>query len=208
MLQQLNKATELGGFAAGAIKRQLLKHSVTQQEIDTFRQSNIPRRIPSGLMRQMAGDTFPLIPIGIVFVVAGLILGTVLLLPGDQHDPAMAALFMSAFVTIGSLMAGITYWFRNNKSRILSRGKMETGVITEVKRTDTRVNNQQLHRVTVVYPNGAGSSNQMTAKCNAYSMGANNAYRLQASATPIQILVDPANPQKIICLDLVTVFEG
>ena len=74
------------GLAGSLLANQFKSLAVTQEELDAFHRSSVPRHIPSGVKRQVLGDNLPLVFIGIVFFIAGIVAGgaTLAFAPGND----------------------------------------------------------------------------------------------------------------------------
>lgn len=198
-------AQKMGGIAGAMLQAQLRKFSVTQAELDDFLAQPEPRNPPPGMQRQVVGDTFMLIPIGILFFVAGLIVGgATVFQAGRNSEFAIGLLFLIAFPLIGGLVAGITIWHRRKKLRILRRGILTTGTVTGSERSGIKVNDQVRHVVNVEYEvNGDSCS----TACNVYGNAAARARQLVDSGSPVTLLVDPQDPSHVVCTDFLIIFE-
>ena len=113
-------------------------------------------------------------------------------------------LFLIVFPLVGGLMVFFTCRHRWRKSRVLARGRLLEGKISDVQRSDVTVNNQIRHHVCIDY---APDGTRMTGKCNASGIAAKMARSLLESGQPVKVLVDPHDSTHIVCPDLVMVWE-
>ena len=193
----------MGGFVGGSLRRQLEKFMTSPGELQMFASSAAPRRIPASIKRQVMGDNFPLIPVGLLFVVVGIVAGVSFLMFGEGKMAAMMGLpFLFVFPVVGGLMSGLTFVHRRNKGRLLKHGIMTSGTITEVTNSGS-VNHQQTeHKVKLQYQR---DGKMIPAGCKAVSLGATQAQQLAESGDQVRILVDPENPEHVCCLELLVI---
>jgi len=196
----------MGGIAGAMLQAQLKKIAVTQVELDAFVAEPVPRNPPKGLQRQVVGDTFILIPVGILFFAVGLIIGGLTVLTSDDKTGfEVGMLFLFTFPLVGGLMAGITYWHRRKKLRVLRQGIVTVGTPTKMEKSSIMVNDQLRHVVTVEFE---AEGQTRTTICNVYGGMASTARKVVDDGEPVTLLVDPADSSHVVCTDFLTIFEG
>ena len=154
--QELLEATKsMNGLAGSMIARQLqsqlTKIRLTPDELADFIDAPLPRAIPVGMRRQVLGQSLPLVFVGIVFMIAGLVAGTVWWMNATPFMKPLAFGFYLFFPGIGSLMTFGTLSSRRKKFRTLRSGTFAEGRIKKVKTSGLRVNDQQQYEVLVEY---------------------------------------------------------
>lgn len=200
-------ANRMSGLAGAMFARQLQKYSVTHSELDDFLGQKTPRKIPAGISQQVIGDNFMLIPVGLLFVVAGLAVGVGTALTGTAPNLFFTLGFLLLMPLIGGIMAGATGWHRVRKSRVLQEGELFSGTITDVSQSNLSVNQQVQHMVRISFPNNAEESAKRNVSCAAYSLGADQAQQFYQSQQPVRLLVDPKDQDHIVCVDLIALFD-
>ena len=195
-------ADRMGGFVGARIQSQLRKVTVTQSDLREFERESPPRKIPAPIKRQVLGGNLPLIFIGLLFIVAGIGVGTAVLMTMQGPFRWMGIPMVAFMPLVGALMSVLTFLYRRKKARILRQGTLTKGRVVSVDRTENSVNNQSEHRVTITY---SIRGVETTATCSAYSIAANKAREYESSGDEVKVLVDPTNPQNIVCTDLLVV---
>lgn len=199
------QAQQMGGLAGAMLSRQLDAIAVSPTELEEFLAEPEPRTPPPGLKRQVVGDTFILIPLGVIFFLVGLILGGVTVFTaGSSTQRGVGLLFLCMFPLIGALMAGLTLRHRTRKMRLLRRGIKANGTVTSVKQSSVMVNDQVRYVVTFEYHH---NGDELTATSSVDGPKAPRAREAMDAKEPLRILIDPADETHIICADLLTVFE-
>lgn len=198
-------AQNMGGFAGAMLQAALEKFAVTQAELNTFLAEPVPRKPPKGMKRQVVGDTFVLIPIGVIFLVAGVIVGGATVIQSESKTAfEVGLLFLIAFPLIGGLMAGITMWYRRKKLRVLRRGIITTGTVSKEERSSIKVNDQLRHVVTVEYE-ASGTTARTT--CSVSGAAVEKARQRVDSGQPVTLLVDPQDSSHVVCTDFLITFD-
>ena len=193
------------GLAGSLLANQFKSLAVTQEELDAFHRSSVPRHIPSGVKRQVLGDNLPLVFIGIVFFIAGIVAGGATLAFAPGNDKWIGVPFLVMFPLIGGLMSGLTIRHRRRKARVLRDGELARGTVTKVSHTSTSVNQQVQHRVSVKYQlNG----DERSVTCNAYGPAADKAREKSKSGEPVNVLVDPLDANHVVCTDFLMLFSS
>ncbi|QEG43750.1 hypothetical protein [Roseimaritima ulvae] len=199
-----NMRSQYGSLVGGAIERQLQKFVVERKDLESFLASPMPRVPPLKLKRQVLGDNFPLVIVGIVFMFVGLISGVLWLAAGDGKVRLLGFVPLLLFPLIGLTMTTLTLRYRKRRMRLLREGRLVTGQVRDVQRTNTTVNNRVLHKVTLGLNDRTG---ERTAQCTVDGMAAKKAKELINNETPVRILVDPQDERNVYCVDLVVVSE-
>lgn len=190
----------MGGMVGVAMSKQLDAIRITRSQLEQFADSSAPRNIPVGMARQVTGQLTPVIGAAIVAILFGAVFGILCIALSEGYD-RLIAIPCFGVACIGLLGAYFSNRYRGSKTRVLRDGVLHEGVITDIKRTRTKVNNQRRHLVTI-------QNNQTTAVCRAYGTGTKQAYLFKESAENVRFLVDPVDAENVVCLDLLTVFEG
>lgn len=191
-------ADNMGGIAGMLLGNALRKLAVSRRELETFVQSAPPRDIPRGMKRQVLGDNLPLVFIGILFFIGGIVGGTLFLVLGQGAAKGIGIPFLVIFPVAGFLMTFLTIRHRRRKSRTLRSGSVVTGKVVDVKKTGVRVNNQMRFHVHVEYDvNGR----LYKSKFNAYGSSVDQARALRDGQQPARMLIDPADPNHAVCVD-------
>lgn len=200
-----NMQNQYGSFVGAALQRQLQKVIVKRQDLETFLAAPVPRTPPAQLKRQVLGDSFPLVIAGFVFLIVGLISGVLWLAIGEGNLRWMGVVPLLLFPTIGATIAGLTLRYRRRKMRVLREGRLVTGGIEDVQRTNVTVNQRVLHKVTLRLSDRSGDR---TAQCTVDGTAAEKARERIKNETPVRILVDPQDEQNVYCVDLAVVSEA
>ncbi|MEO1526521.1 MAG: DUF3592 domain-containing protein [Planctomycetota bacterium] len=202
----LERAESMNGLAgsliAGQLQKQLAKIRLTSTELSEFVQSQTPRTIPKGMRRQVLGDTFPLIIVGFAFIIAGIVAGTIWLLVASTWLKPLALGFYLMLPGIGSLMSFGTIRSRRNKIRALQKGELTEGKIKKVKKSSLEVNNTPQYTVSVEYE---FADEKRTAETDVND--GDRARSLKQDGATVRLLVDPGNPESVVVLDLLTLFD-
>ena len=148
-----------------------------------------------------------LIPIGLLFVLVGLAVGISTALTGTSPHLLFTFGFLLMMPLMGGIMAGVAYWYRARKSRVLSDGTLLLGTIASVAHSNLSVDEQVQHIVSIRYPNEAEERSRRTVTCAAYSLGAEEAQRRHKNREAVRLLVDPKDPKHVVCVDFITLFD-
>jgi hypothetical protein len=194
----------MGGIVGAMIQSQLRKVAVSSADLKSFLDESPPRTIPAGMKRQVLGGNFPLIVIGTIFLIAGLVAGSLTLTLAKGAERWIGLPFLIIFPLVGGLMSGLTLRHRRRKSRVLREGSLAEGMVTAITRTSTSVNNQTRYHITVEY---SVDGQTRSTRCNAYGLAVEQARVLKSSGAPARILVDPLDPDHVVCVDLLTVLD-
>ncbi len=197
-------AERMGGLAGSMLANQLRKLSVTQQELDQFASSPTPRTIPRGIKRQVVGNYLVFVPFGFLFIVAGLVAGSVFYLMSEGAQRWISIPFFLFFPMIGSGMVFFPlrhYW---RKNRALRDGKVVSARVTDIERTNASVNQQRRYHVSVDFSDGG---QQVTRVLNAYGPAVDLARQRKENGEPMRVIVDPADCEHLIGIDLLMMFD-
>ncbi len=197
-------ASQMSGFAGTLLQNQLKKISVTRKELDSFTGSALPREIPPGLHRQVVGDNFPLIIVGILFTIGGLTGGIVWIMLTEGLMKFMGIPMLVIFPIAGFLMAFLTLRHRKRKTRTLREGVLTKGVVTDIAKSNVTINSQIRFHVTIQYDH---HGSQRTTVANAYGAAVDLARSLKESGQETKLLVDPEDPSHVVCLDILILFD-
>lgn len=193
-------AERIGGVVGAAMSKQLDAIRITRSQLDEFAGSSVPRSIPPGMARQVIGQLKPAIIAAIVATLVGTVFGALCIMLGEGYDRWIAIpCFVGA--CIGLVGTYLLSRYRSSKTRVLRDGVLHEGAITDIKRTKTKVNNQRRHLVTL-------QNDKTSAVCRAYGTGAQQAKMFQESGERVRFLVDPIDAENVVCLELLTIFEG
>lgn len=171
----------------GLIGRQISKTLVTSEMLQQLQKASVPRTdIPAPIARRAwGGTTFPLIAapaFGLVFLAIGIVV-----LIGDGIEGL-------AFAGIGGLALLISAFvlrLRLARRKLVIHGAVVEGRVTAVDRTDTSVNDDPIHKITITPSDG---SEPIVAKMG--SAPAKQARRLMQANRETWILRDPSRPAK------------
>lgn len=192
--------SQMGGIAGAMMARQLKEVEITRSQLEEFAGSSSPRSIPPGMARQVIGQIMPAIAAAIIATLVGIVFGVLCILLGQGNERLIAIpCFMTA--CLGLVGTWFLNRYRSRKTRVLRDGVMHEGTITDIERTQTKVNDQRRHLVTV-------ETNQTTAVCRAYGTSAKLAGSFKDSGKKVRLLVDPVEPKNTVCLDLLAISEG
>ncbi len=200
----LNTVNSMSGVAGGMMRRQLKNYLVTPTELETFLRQSPPRQIPSGILCQIAGDNFMLIPIGILFTVIGFVAGAVTLIMSEPGPGQWLGIEFLVFMpTLGGLLAGFAAWHRNKKKRVLRDGRLVVGQIAEIATNNKTTGNT----FKIAFPAEENSGDVTTAFCYPFSIGIDHACQQYAEADSVQVLVDPQDSKHIVCAEFIMLFD-
>jgi len=194
----------MGGLIGWSLQKQLATIRLTRQELQEFLSTPAPRPIPPGMKRQVLGDNAALIPIGGVFVLAGLGSGLATFLSSDDSTKTIGLLFLFLFPLIGGLLSGLTIRHRMRKRRLLREGILCQGQIEDIRQSSVIVNGQLRFHIRILY---STEGREQTAQCNACGPAVDIARALQKSGDSARILVDPRDVNHHLCLDLLSITE-
>lgn len=198
----LASADQMGGIQGRSIRRQVERLAISDDEIQRFLATPAPRlQIPTGLKRQVVGENLPLVLLGIVLIVAGIAVPALIALMFEGNDRLFAIPFAVLFPLIGAIVLSLALRHRTRKHRVLRDGILSTGTIGEVRRTNVEVNGAHRYHVFV---NHSADGNEHSVRCNVYA-GIEKAEAMQRSGQPIRLLIDPKDPNHVICIDILLI---
>ena len=193
-------AERMGGLVGASLARQLKAVQVTQSDLEDFAAQQTPRKVPAGMARQVVGQLKPAIAAALIASLVGTTFGALCLLVGNGYERLIAVpCFM--FAGIGLVGTYLLNRYRSRKSRVLRQGALHEGKITEVKRTDTKINDQRRYLVTI-------QCSQATVVCRAYGTAVTQAQTFKDSGQSVRVLIDPADANHAVCLDLLAITSG
>lgn len=194
----------MGGIVGERIRVQLQKLAITSEELESFAGSVSPREIPSGLKRQVVGENLPVVFIGFLFLIVGLVAGGGLLFMGKGSDRYFGLPFLIMFPLIGGLMAFGTMAYRRRKIRLLREGVLMPATVRRIEDSNILTNGQMPQFVTLIY---SVDGIEISTSTMVYGEHANKARELQGTNTPARILVDPLESTHIVCIDFLTTLD-
>ncbi len=201
MLASVEKS---GGVAALLLRKEIQKRQVSPRELEAFLAQPIPRaNAPRGLRYQVGGDNGLLIVLGALFSVAGILVPIAVVAFCGQDDWIIAIPFGVVFALIGGLILFFSIRYRRQRKRLLRSGKLVTGKVTRIERTNVQVNNAQRYHLHLEYDSDGASR---SAVVNLYA-NIDKAKKLALTREPVRILVDPQAPGKSLCIDTLLVFD-
>lgn len=176
----------------GLIGRQIAKVTITGEMLAHIRNAPTPRvDVPGPIARRAWGGTrFPLL-LAPAFGLAFLTMGIIGLVGGSTEG--------LVFVGVGTAAAIATAFIlrhRMIRKRLVTRGIVAEGRVTSVERTDTSVNDDVQHRITVETTDGLEP-----VVITMGSAPARQARRLQEIERPTWVLRDPRKPSRGLWLE-------
>ena len=176
-----------GGLIGGAINKRL----VTDEMLERLKEQSVPRQeIPAAVQRRAwTGTTFPLL------ILSGLsagfiILPSMLLLNRTPKTDNTEWIFLLIGVA-ASIGWGLVFRHRLGRRRLVIRGVVVHGQITAVEKTNTSVNDDPIHRITLKLDDG---SPDLIVKMG--SAPAKTARRMKERDIQTWALVDPDRPAR------------
>ena len=176
-----------GGLIGGAINKRL----VTDEMLERLKEQSVPRQeIPAAVQRRAwTGTTFPLL------ILSGLSAGfiifpSMLLLNRTPKTDNTEWIFLLIGVA-ASIGWGLVFRHRLGRRRLVIRGVVVHGQITAVEKTNTSVNDDPIHRITLKLEDG---SPDLVVKMG--SAPAKTARRMKDRDIRTWALVDPDRPAR------------
>ncbi len=176
-----------GGLIGGAINKRL----VTDEMLERLKEQSVPRQeIPAAVQRRAwTGTTFPLL------ILSGLsagfiIMPSMLLLNGTPKTDNTEWIFLLIGVA-ASIGWGLVFRHRLGQRRLVIRGVVVFGEIAAVEMTNTSVNDDPIHRITLKLDDG---SPDLVVKMG--STPAKTARRMKERDIRTWALVDPDRPAR------------
>ena len=179
---------EQGGF----IGRQVALNLITGEMLDRMKSAPAPRtEIPAPVARRAWGSTtIPMIvaPIfGLIFITIGI----VTILGGSSEGMGFVGFGLAALVVMAFVLR-----FRSIRRKLVIRGVPVDARVGSVDRTNTSVNDDPIHKITIVTQDG---SEPMVVKMG--SAPARQARRMMEAGKATWILRDPDKPSRGLWLD-------
>tara|TARA_R110002073_G_scaffold11898_3_gene53590 strand:- start:633 stop:1844 length:1212 start_codon:yes stop_codon:yes gene_type:complete len=197
-------ADRMGGLAGTLLKNQLRKLAVTRDQLETFLAESRPRTLPPGMKAQVLGNTLPVVLFGIVFLIVGIAIGITALAIGDAENRRVGVVMLVVLPLVGGIMLYFAQRFRWRKVRVCRHGDLVQGIVKDVKRTSTTVNNQRRHHVVFEFDH---LGRPHTATVNAYGISVKRAEGFRDRGEPLRILVDPNDHSHILCPELLILWD-
>lgn len=200
-------AKRMGGLVGAMLAKQMKKLSVTPLQLENFLAESQPRTIPPGIKQQVVGrgDNFVLVVFGAIFVIAGLVAGSMVVGLSEGNQRFIGLPLMIVFPLIGGCMMFFTLRHRIRRKRTLKRGMIARARVAGVERTSTEVNNQRRYHVIVEFSHGG---EKRVASLHAYGPAVDRAREFQESGNPMRVLVDPKDSDHLVGIDLLMMFDG
>ena len=176
-----------GGLIGGAINKRL----VTDEMLERLKEQSVPRQeIPAAVQRRAwTGTTFPLLILS-GFSAGFIIMPSMLLLNGTPKTDNTEWIFLLIGVA-ASIAWGLVFRHRLGRRRLVIRGVVVHGQITAVEKTNTSVNDDPIHRITLKLDDG---SPDLIVKMG--SAPAKTARRMKERDTRTWALVDADRPAR------------
>ena len=204
-LEELNQSTnQFGGIAGMMLEEQLKRLAIQRSDLEAYLQSTPPRQPPPALTRQIYSDQFKFLFVGLGFLIFGIVVGTVLLLTMKDNSKLVAVTFTATVPTIGLSLLLASLRFHRRTSRTLLSGRVATGSIRDIKSTTSSVNGQHKFHIFVQYELDGTTHD---TKFNAYGFEVDFAKNLLSRGEPTRFLIDPKDPNHVICVDTLRVTE-
>lgn len=204
-LEELNRSTnQLGGIAGMMLEEQLKRLAIKRADLEAYLHSTRPRQPPPALTRQLYSDQFKFLFVGLGFLIFGIVVGTVLLLTMKDNSKLVAVTFTATVPTIGLSLLLASLRFHLRTSRTLCAGRVATGSIRDIKSTTSSVNGQHKFHIFVQYELDGTTHD---TKFNAYGFEVDFAKNLLSRGEPTRFLIDPKDPNHVICVDTLRVTE-
>lgn len=198
----LATAERMGGMAGTLLARQLRKNLVTDSELDGFASQAPPRDIPPGLAKQVIGDNLALVFLGALFVIGGLVGGSLIIAMVDDAARWIGVPIVILLPLLGGVIMGLTLRHRNRGKRTLRSGVLVDAHVISVNGTGLTVNSQQRYRVEFEWT-AQGLSQRLSL--NAYGPQVYLARKFLDNGDSLRVLVDPQDPSHGIAIDLIMV---
>jgi hypothetical protein len=195
-------AEKMGGFHELAIKNTLKREAVGVDAVDEFLSQSAPRsRIPIGLRRQVVGENLVVKLLGVVFLVAGIFVPTLLYLLLSGNERWFALPVAGVFLLAGSLILYFILGHERRKKRLVRDGLVARGRITKVQPTNVEINGARRYHVFIDFVH-ADKPNSI--RSNIYA-GIEKAQYFAKSGETVRLLVDPQDPSHVVCVDLLLI---
>ena len=183
--------------SGGIIGREVSKYVITGEMLSQIQKSTLPRQeIPGPVARRAwGGTTFPLV---LVLILAGVMLcvGIGVLAGGSQEG-----LIFGGVGLVASIVWIVILRHRMVRKSLITNGIAVKGSLTSVERTNTSVNDDPIHAITIATSDGG---EPLVVKMG--SGPAKQARRMMEAGKSTWILRNPAKPSKGLwiegwCLD-------
>ena len=195
----------------GLMGHTMRKELVSHEDVEAFVRQMPPRKISSGLRAYLERQASQVVMgVGVMFAAGGTAFiyrfGSQALNAshGSLGENIGGMLLGLLFAAIGSPMAYFSIRARRRIKRLLRHGRTAEGRIETVAPTGASVNGVEQFLITVRYSSGG---RDIRASCKDIGFGAERARRHIAEGTPVTILVDPADPQRVLLADALISFS-
>lgn len=194
-------ADKAGGLVGAVMRKQLRENVLSPGELQTFLDGKPPRNVSPGLRRQTIGGAYLPLFVGALLLIGGAVVGGAIALANEGVPRTIGLLFLILFPVLGGGILFFTTRYRSRKLRTLRDGALVEGLISEVHRTNVQINGRMRWLAFVKYQH---QGTDYTACQNIYDPAVAPARRFASDKHPVRILVDPADPEHILCMDLLT----
>ena len=176
----------------GILGRELAKTFVTDEMLDQIRTERTPRtNIPKPIARRSWGGTNIPLLIAPVFGLSFVTIGVVTMLGGQSEG----LIFLGVGTVVG-IIAAFVLRHRIIRRKLIIHGVMTQGRITQVERTNTSVNDDPVHEITLQTVDGG---DPIVVRMG--SAPAQQARRMMEAAPTTWALRDPDNPARSLWLE-------
>lgn len=166
----------------------------TNEELEAFLSSPPPRQVPWKIRARLGGGLcFAFFFSGVLGCIGGMLAFIGGTMPADQR--AFPIGLGVALVLLAGGIFSMAWLLRGRKLRVLSHGRLATGLIEKVEATNVQVNGQQRFRAYVAYE--ADGLRQQT-RVHLYGGHAVQARRASEQQTPMALLYSQSDPQRIV----------
>ena len=204
-LVELNRSTnQFGGIAGMMLQEQLKRFAIKRPDLEAYLQSTPPRQPPPALTRQLYGNHVKIFIVGVGFLIFGIGMGSLLLLTMQDNSRFVAIAVTATLPTIGLSLLVASLRFHLRISRTLRAGRVAAGSIQNIKRTDSSVNGQHKFHIFIQYELDGTTHD---TRVNAYGFEVDFAKNLLSRGEPTRFLIDPKDPNHVICVDTLRVTE-
>lgn len=199
-----DKLPKLKGAWGSMVQQQLEGRYVSREEMNTFLESPVPRKVPKALGYVVLNKDLPFVRGGALFLGFGICLMVALVSDGtiqEQDGSITGFVFLSCWILFSGAMIACTLLYRRRKMRLLSDGILTLGTITNIKLTGIQATNGDHKYLTVEY----GSANRTTTiTYEAYRESETIAREFMDQNKQVRMLIDPKDPEHVICPELLT----
>jgi len=105
---------------------------------------------------------------------------------------------------IGTAIAYITYQYREVRRRCLADGNLVKGTVSGIAQSNVVVNNQPRQIATLEY---SVDGRTLQSTVNVHGQQTKLASSLKDSGDPVNVLVNPEDPTRIVCTDFLVLLS-